>query len=449
MIKWISVLACLLFFSVTAFAEDKKTVKSAAASKKTENADQGKSAERYVSIDFNNVDINVFIKFISELTGTNFIVDDKVKGKVTIISPAKISEKEAYKVFESVLEVHGFATVKSGEVTKIISSPEARTKNVETLLKVKMSDPEDKVVTQLIPLRYADANEIKKLFAPLVSKSSVVLAYPQTNMLIVTDIHSNIQRLTHILSAIDVTGIGQEISVIPLESADAVKLVKILETVFKKSRSARPKKGETTSTIKFVADERTNAIVLFASELDTFRVKKLIQLLDKRMPRGKEKIHVYYLENAVAEDLAKVLQMLPTKKAAAAKGKKVAPVVSGETKIAADKATNSLIIMADRDDYLTLEEVIKKLDIPRSMVYIECLIMEVNAEKGFTLGTEWIVNNELEVRGGEGAAGGAFSGPNGPVNIGSMFAPNPTGINTYPAGAVVGVFGDLIGVGGN
>jgi general secretion pathway protein D len=320
MIKWISVVACLLFFAVTAFAEDKKTVKSAAASKKTENADQGKSAERYVSIDFNNVDINVFIKFISELTGTNFIVDDKVKGKVTIISPAKISEKEAYKVFESVLEVHGFATVKSGEVTKIVSSPDARTKNVETLLKVEMSDPEDKVVTQLIPLRYANANDIKKLFAPLVSKSSVVLAYPQTNMLIVTDIHSNIQRLTHILSAIDVTGIGQEISVIPLEAADAVKLVKILETVFKQSRAARPKKGESISTIKFVADERTNAIVLFASELDTFRVKKLINLLDKRMPRGKEKIHVYYLENAVAEDLAKVLQMLPTKKTASGTG---------------------------------------------------------------------------------------------------------------------------------
>ena len=445
-IKWISVLVCLSFFGVTTFAEDKKTVKGPSVSKKKEETIKSESAERYVSIDFNNVDINVLIKFISELTGKNFIVDDKVKGKVTIISPGKISEGEAYKVFESVLEVHGYAAVKSGKVTKIVSLPDARTKSIETLLKVEARDSEDKIVTQLIPLRYANAADIKKLFTPLVSKSSVMLAYPQTNMLIVTDIYSNIQRLVRILSAIDVTGIGQEISVIPLHSADAAKLVKILDTVFK--RAKRLKKGESDLSIKFVADERTNAIVLFASELDTFRVKKLIKLLDKKMPRGKEKIHVYYLENAVAEDLAKVLQMLPSKKAGEAKGKKALPVVSGQTKITADKATNSLIIMADRDDYLTLEAVIKKLDIPRAMVYIECLIMEVNAEKGLSLGTEWIVSNSTEIRGGDGAVGGGFSGPTGPQNILGMLTPNPAGINTYPPGAVVGVFGELISVGG-
>ena len=61
--------------------------------------------KQFVSIDFNNVDINVFIKFMSELSGTNFVVDQRVKGKVTIISPSKISMTEAYKVFESVLEV--------------------------------------------------------------------------------------------------------------------------------------------------------------------------------------------------------------------------------------------------------------------------------------------------------------------------------------------------------
>ncbi|MBU0767846.1 MAG: type II secretion system protein GspD, partial [Proteobacteria bacterium] len=110
-------------------------------------AEKSEDADRYVAIDFNNVDINVFIKFISELTAKNFIVDQGVKGKVTIISPTKISVKEAYKVFESVLEVHGFTTIKAGDIIKIVPSPDARSKNVETSLKEEAGSPADKVVT--------------------------------------------------------------------------------------------------------------------------------------------------------------------------------------------------------------------------------------------------------------------------------------------------------------
>jgi len=166
--------------------------------------------QQFVSIDFNNVDINVFIKFMSELTGTNFVVDQRVKGKVTIISPSKISLNEAYQVFESVLEVHGYTTVQSGEVVKIIPSPDARSKNIETKLREESTTPRDRVVTQLIPLKYADPVQIKRLFTPMVSKSSVILAYPPTNTLIVTDVYSNIKRLLRILKEIDITGIGQE-----------------------------------------------------------------------------------------------------------------------------------------------------------------------------------------------------------------------------------------------
>ena len=199
------------------------------------------SSEQFVSIDFNNVDINVFIKFMSELTGTNFVVDQRVKGKVTIISPSKISLKEAYKVFESVLEVHGYTTVQSGEIVKIVPSPDARSKSIETRLREEASDPEDKIVTQLIPLKYANPVEIKRLFTPMISKSSVILAYQPTNMMIVTDVYSNIQRLFKILKQIDVPGIGQEISVIPIEHADAAKMVSLLSTVFKPTRKPQRK----------------------------------------------------------------------------------------------------------------------------------------------------------------------------------------------------------------
>lgn len=403
-------------------------------------------SKQLVSIDFNNVDISVFIKFISELTGKNFVIDQRVRGAVNIISPSKISIDEAYKVFESVLEVHGYSTVKSGKVIKIVPSHDARSKNIETMFKEETRSPEDKVVTQLVHLKYADPGEIKKLFAPLISKSSLVLAYSPTNMLVITDTYSNITRLLKILDVIDVTGTGLELSVIPLEFAGAEKLVKILSTVFQTRR--RPKKGNLGKFVKFVADERTNTIVLLASENDTIRIKKLVKLLDREVPRGKEKIRVYYLENATAEDLAKVLQELPAKKSSPAKGKKEAPLISGDVIIKADKATNSLIIMAEKDDYLVIEEIIEKLDIPRAMVYIECLIMEVNVNKEFNLGTEWQAGGKTSYDGQSktGFFGGGFSGggENNYSNIGGMTG---SGTVSLPSGFSLGVFGEVVTIG--
>ncbi len=404
------------------------------------NTDKSKEAlQRFVTIDFNNVDINVFIKFISELTGKNFVIDQRVKGNVTIISPTKISIKEAYRVFESVLEVHGYSAVKAGKVTKIIPAPDARSKNIETKLRAEVAFPQDRLVTQLMPLRYADPTEIKRLFTPLVSKSSVIVAYRPTNMLIITDVHSNIQRLMKILDAIDLPGIGREITVIPLEYADAAKLVGILGTVFQPKKTG--KKAIQQEKAKFVADERTNTLILLASEDDTFRIRQLIRMLDKETPRGKEKIRVYYLENATAEELAKVLSELPTKQGREAKGKG-APALSEDIRITADKATNSLIISAASDDYVIIEEIIRKLDIPRAMVYIEALIMEVTVGKDFRLGTEWRAVGDASFGNRAAAYGGGFVNQPGQSALPGFV----TGIP--PAGFSLGVFTEAIDIAG-
>ncbi len=445
----LSVCIYLFFFAGSLMAQSATTSGNAAESPNT-----NKEVERFVSIDFNDVDINVFIKFISELTGKNFVVDKRVKGKVTIISPTKISVKEAYKVFESVLEVNGYATVKTDKIIKIIPAPDARSKNIETRFKDELTSPEDKIVTQIISLTYADSDKIKRLFAPMISKSSVMLSYPPTNMLIITDVYSNITRLVRILKLIDITGIGQEISVIPIEFSDATKLVKILSSIFK--TTVKSKKKDPGKVVTFVADERTNTIVLLASENDTVRIKKLVKLLDREVPKGKEKIRVYYLENATAEDLAKVLQELPAKKSSTVKGKKEAPLISGDVIIKADKATNSLIIMADKDDYLVIEEIIKKLDIPRAMVYIECLIMEVNVNKEFNLGTEWQAGGKTDYDGQSktGFFGGGFSGGGESKysNIGGMVPAPGTDASpklvSLPSGFSLGVFGEFVTIGG-
>ena len=441
--SYCKILKVIIFLIISIFLVSFACLSFAQTDKNTDSPGElkGKAeSKRFISIDFNNVDINVFIKFISELTGKNFVVDNKIKGKVTVISPSKISVKEAYKVFESVLEVHGYATVKAGKVIKIIPSPEARTKNIETLLKESTASPEDKIITQIITLKYANASEIKGLFAPLISKSSVILAYPPTNMLIVTDFHSNITRLIRILKAIDIAGIGHEISVIPLEFADSEKLVKILSSVFQQKKAT--KKGASERAVIFIADERTNTVVLLASEVDSLRVKSLISMLDKPTPKDKGKIRVYYLEHATAEELAAVLQAQTSGKSkASAKGGK-APLLSGQSTITADKATNSLIIMADNEDYQVLEGIIKKLDIPRAMVFIECLIMEVNTNKDFTLGTEWKAFGEAHHNGRDGAAGGGFSGDESTSLAGLATS------GALPGGLSLGVFGEAINISG-
>ncbi|MBW2406283.1 MAG: type II secretion system secretin GspD, partial [Deltaproteobacteria bacterium] len=339
--------------------------------------------------------------------------------------------------FESVLEVHGFTTIRSGQVTKIVPSPDARSKNIETRLKEEAASPEDRVVTQLIPLKFASSSEIKKLFAPLVSKSSVILDYPPTNMIVITDVYSNIKRLLRILKAIDVAGMGQELSVIPLEYAEATKFVKILDSVFQEDRKSKAQSA--LSGAKFVADERTNTIIVMASEVETSRIKRLINMLDRETPRGKEKIHVYYLEHANAEDLAKILQELPTQKTGGPQKK--LPFVSEEVKVTADKATNSLIVMAGKEDYQVLDEIIKKLDVYRSMVYIESLIMEVNVNSAFDLGVQWQAGGTTRIDNKDAAFGGGF---NPEANI----VATPLASLPSPDGFSLGIFSEAITIGG-
>jgi len=394
-----------------------------------------------VSIDFNDVDIHVLIKLVSEMTGKNFVVDQRVKGKVTIISPLKISAREAYQVFESVLEVHGFTTVTAGNIIKIVPAPDARSKSIDTMLGKDGGMIIDKVVTQLIPLKYADSAAVKKLLSPLVSKNSVVLDYAPTNTLIITDVYSNIKRLQKIVEAIDIMGVGRELSILPLKYARANNLVTILQSIFT-TQNAKAQNTTMADKASFVADERTNTLILLASRTDTPRIKELVAILDTETSKGKEGIHVYYLENAIAEDLAKVLEGFQASNSSSSSSKdpQKASIISTGVVVKADKATNSLIIIAEKEDYSFLETIIQKLDIPRPMVYIECLIMEINVDRDFNMGTEWTAVQEI---GSEGALGGGFNGQDsGYSNVTTLSS------GSFPSGLSMGVFGESIEVNG-
>lgn len=410
------------------------------------NGTNGDTNGRYVSIDFNDVDIEVFIKFISELTNRNFVVDRRVKGKVTIISPSKISIGEAYKVFESILEVNGFATVKAGEITKIVPAPDVKTKNIPNMLRAEYESPDDRIVTQLIPLKYADPEEAKKLLTPLISKNSVLLSYGPTNMLILTDVYSNIRRLMEILNVIDVADIGRQLTVLPIEYADAVKLVALLENIFETKKAPARGAAGAEKSVNMVADERTNTIIVMANESETRKIKDLIDLMDRETPKGNERTRVYRLEHAKAEEMATVLQSLGSKATApgptTGNKSKESAIAAGKVNIIADKPTNSLVIMAEKDEYMIIEDIIKQLDIPRPMVFIECLIMEVNVNKDMNMGVEWIAGNNFND--GSGIYAGGFSG--GASNADSGYSSIPNAGALLPPGFSMGLLKDSMKV---
>jgi general secretion pathway protein D len=401
-----------------------------------EEPSSGKPA--YVTMNFKDVDLQVFTKFISELTGKNFLIDPNVKGTVTIISPQKVTVDEVYKVFLSVLDINGFATVDAGNVIKIIPTAMAKTKATETVLKRKLGPGEDKIITQLVPLRYAEATYLGKLLASLVEKTGLLIPYQETNTIIVIDTQSNINRLVRIITELDVPG-DEEIWVSSLSYAKADDLAKKLLSVFQEKKTAT---AAGKQELKIMADERTNSLVALANASILPKIKMLVERLDRKQARPRENIHIYQLQNAVAENLAKVLMEIPGK---GTKDEKVkAPVVSKDVQISADKATNTLVVIAEPEEYAILEDVIKTLDEPRTMVYVEALIMEVSATKSMDLGVEWRV--------GDSYNGGFSAGSNGGVWFGGSRG-DTSSVNdivssgTLPSGFVAGVIGNGITLG--
>ncbi|MEJ2137330.1 MAG: type II secretion system secretin GspD [Desulfofustis sp.] len=400
------------------------------------------AAQRFVTIDFNNVDITIFIKYISELSGVNFVVDPSVQGQVTIISPTKISAEDAYRVFESVLEIHGFTTVPGDTVTKIVPLATARSQSVDILDVKQSAAPGDRIVTQLVPLQYTSPLEITQVLKPLISKTSVIVAHTQSGMLIITDTMSNIKRLLAIIETLDVPYGREQVAVIPLEHGNVEKVGAILQTIFQKSGAGDTNGAALPRGLKVLPYERINALVVLGGETEIDRVRGLVAKLDVEPEQGAGNIHVVYLQNAMAVELAKVLTALPRKEQGETEEVDTA-AISEDVTIMADEETNALIVTASKAEFRVLKPVIEKLDIPRRMVYLEALIMEVNVDKNFEVGVQWFGGEEIS--GGEGVAFGAFSGEPAFETIEGLSDPETP---ILPAGLSLGVLKQGIEIGG-
>ena len=388
------------------------------------------TAGNKIQLNFRDVEILNVINLMSELTGKNFLVDGNVRGKVTLIAPEPVTIDEAYQVFLSILDIQGFTVVPQGPVIKVIPSADIKDSPIPTTTDDEGALPptvSDAFVTQLIPLKFADVNQIRGLVSPLVSKDSSLLSYAPTNTLIVTETASNIARLKTIIKALDVKATTKIFRVIPLQHADAGELADSLQQALlglaetntgdeaqqpteqgERRRRRRQRASQSTPRAEdgptILADSRTNSLIMIATPSNMDVASDIITELDIPTPSGRGKIHVYYLSHANAEELAQVLtaqvpdiaQIQETQ----ADGQPQQPrqrsqPTSGRTPtditITADKPTNSLVITADPETYAIVEDIIKKLDIRRSQVLVEGLIAEVSLDTARDLGVEWRV----------------------------------------------------------
>ncbi|MBJ6750794.1 type II secretion system secretin GspD [Geomonas anaerohicana] len=350
-----------------------------------------------VVLNFTDVDIATMVKFISDLTGKNFIMDERVKGKISVFSPAKLSNEEAYNVFTSVLELKGFTVVPAGKVMKIVPTAAAKQAGMKVLSDGDKGVVNDTYQARVIQLEHVAPQDAVTFLQPLVSKDGQISAFGAANLILVVDSAYNIQKILGILKHIDTDQVREGAELVFLKNAAADSVATLVKDWLsgKQSGKTAAGAGPSAGNVPVVADARLNALIIFGSDKDKADIKKLIALVDVVPPTTSSKVNVYYLENAEATEVAKVLEGLvkgtPTA-TSGAPGTAAAPQQAvfegGKITITPDKATNSLVVMASPTDYQNLLQVIQKLDRRSRQVFVQAMIAEVSVNRAKDLGVQ-------------------------------------------------------------
>ena len=381
------------------------------------------------TLNLKNADIHSLIQTVSRQSGKNFVVDPRVKARVTVISSEPLNSDELYETFLSVLQVHGYAAVPQGDLIKIVPDVNAKQGPVPAYTDEESSS--DQLVTRVIKVENVPAAQLVPILRPLVPQQGHLAAYAATNTLIVTDRASNIERLSTIIEGIDRPD-NEEVSIVRLKHASAAEVIRILQSL--QNRGAQV---GTPGQVRFAADERTNAILLSGDEASRSRMRGIITNLDTPVESGGN-TRVIYLRFANAVDLLAILTGVSAGQAAIgldgglgedggdmggdvplpasvdANGVPVpqvpqvptaslVPRVGEESTrpnvdIQADEDTNALIITAPPDEMRNILAVVNQLDIRRAQVLVEAIIAELSANNSSQLGVNFAVDGTGENR---------------------------------------------------
>ena len=381
-------------------------------------------AQEPAILNLNNADIRVLIDTVSKATGKNFIIDPRVKSKVTVISSREMDEDELYEVFLSILQVHGFAAIPGEDVIKIVPDVNAKQGAVPRFA----PDTSDQLVTQVIALQNVPANQLVPILRPLVPQQGHLAAYAPTNVLVITDRASNISRLMGIIRNIDRPD-NEEIEMVRLEHASATEIVRIINSL----QQQGGKNEVAGNRPNLAADERTNSILLTGDKATRMRILSIITQLDTPL-EASGNTRVIFLRYANAEELVSILQGISSNTLEQNKGN--AGNRRPEVDIQADETNNALVITAPPNITQQLEIIIRRLDIPRAQVLIEAIIAEVSSDLAIELGTQFLIDGSGD---GKGPIGGIIFNEAG--NLGSILEGDVSGI----ADGITMALGDTTG----
>ncbi len=438
------------------------------------------------SFDFAKADIVEIVRMISKITGKNFIIPDKLKNsKLTILSPTQITTAEAYQVFLAALAANDLTLTRVGKFYRLIEMKSATKTPIPTCIGPEDKCPRysDQLITELLRLQHIEPQQIVPVIKGLASKNAVITVFAPSNAVIVSEFARNLTRIKRMIKALDQPGFDDELQLMPIMHATAQEIADKLTQVFEVQANARaggrPKPGSKgrgnkgggdkesdVQISKIIADERTNQLIIKANRRSFETIRRLVEQLDVPVG-GNGRVHVYYLENAQAEDLASTLSSLAqgqnqqgrrppgrpnTKNSNTGKGD-TAVLFEGDVRITADQPTNSLIIMASSSDYHALEMLIQKLDRARRQVFVEAAILEVNVNDSNKYGLDW--HAPLRFKDGDlPGAGPALgftqsaqgNGTNGVTSPTLTALTNPTGLLAAAGGSVLSVIGEGISI---
>ncbi len=358
-----------------------------------------------VLFNFQRADIEAVVKTVSQMTGRNFILDPRVKGKVTIISASPVSKGAAYQIFVSAIKAQGFTTVSApGGTIKIVPVAEAK-QNADFSTRARPA-PVEQVVTHVVIIENGEATQLVPLLRPLMAPTSQLSAYAAANALIITDYADNVRRLLTIIQQVDQPSTS-EVTVIPLENASALDIAELISRLATGAAPQVRVAGQQQAAqaqiagerFSVVPDLRTNSLLVRTDNPGRLvQLRSLIAKLDVPARAGGH-TRVIYLKNADAVQLAEVLRGLlageaglatPVRGTTAPAAATAAKGVAAGSLVQADEATNSLIIQAPDGIYNNLRAVIEKLDIRRAQVFVETLIAAIATDKLRDIGLQWV-----------------------------------------------------------
>ncbi len=437
-------------------------------------------ADEPITLNFKDAEIDSVVGAFGHLLNRTFVIDPRVRGKISLETPRPVTKELAFTLLKTVLRQQGFAVVDIGSLVKVVPEADAKLQSGPVETSRVMSRTGDEIVTQIFQLNHESATNMIPVLRPLVSPNNTITAFPNNNSLVITDYAANVTRLARIIANLDNPRSANDVQVVTVKNSIATDIaVAVSRLLDETARGTAPGAAvDPGQRVTVLADPRTNTVLLRTSSAAKMRLaESLVQQLDLPASAEQANMRVVYLRNAEAVKLVEVLRsvlsgdqsntsgmspsrntnpqssMLSNQQNQSSQqqggmntalqplqqqgGANQGPVTvaAGGAIIAADPSTNALIITAPEPVYRNIRAVIDKLDSRRAQVYIESLIVEVSADKAAELGLQWQFLNPSS-SGGNTWIGGTNLPPRG---SGSNILDVTTGIGNIATGLNVGL----------